>query len=158
MGQGQSNEEGPHLTTAQVSHELVCYPSTLKSTPLIPTGTEVRETMLHSPRTLLLPRCLQEPGRSPGLYRIPQRRYDSTFPRDSRHYRRIIDYLPDDLISGRISIRSRCAGGIGIRANDNGGCDHDAEISASFEEGQPGSHQTVLSKPGSLRPRRVSEQ
>jgi hypothetical protein len=27
MGQGQSNEEGPHLTTAQVSHELVrCRP------------------------------------------------------------------------------------------------------------------------------------
>lgn len=141
MGQAQSGDSARPASTEQLSHELVstflplhrlrdpsicCYAiladnwneasniPPFKANDNSPLGSKIRKTMLQSPRTLLLPRCLPKPRRPPGFHRIPQRGYDRALPRNTRHNRRIIHCLSDGLISGSFPIRSRCAGRVGI--------------------------------------------
>lgn len=138
MGQGQSGESSRHVSTEQLSHELVhfpiCTPPWQPSTDLI--GSEICETMLHSSRTLLLPGCLQKPCRSPKPHLVPQRRHHCAVPRDPGHSRCLLDYLPDGVVLRSFPLRTRCAGRVGLRTDDNGGRYNDGEIPESTEEGQ----------------------
>lgn len=64
MGQAQSDTGNRHVTTEQLSSKLVSSPDIpLTNIILIVVlpGKEIRETLLHVPRIILLPRCLPKP-------------------------------------------------------------------------------------------------
>ena len=151
MGQSQSGESGQQISTEKITHQLVLYYKMPYPIPRCPSilhppatnkppqsGHPVGKTLLLPPRTLLLPRCLQKPGRPPKPHLLPERGYHRPLPRNPRYPRSLPHHLPDSIILGSIPIRQRCAGGVGIRADDYGGCDHVAEISEGVEEGQSG--------------------